>query len=269
MVHTNRYRGLLRYVSAHWPRYLLGLGGGIVFTMLLIVISFNRGWYSFFLLGLAALLVLLYLVGASLWAAHRLNDHDLISQVLFSVGELEPASEIVYISLGSGRLAISLSRRLTTGHLIVLDVYNPQLAPSRPLARQRQRAQQRNHDPRLSWRDGQFNLLPLPDNSTQYVILPRVLTELWQEGDRSRMMREIQRILEPTGSLLMIEPIRTVTSILTFVPGWSRLEPAGYWRQMVSATGFKIVTEGVMYDQLWCGRLQPIVQPQGVRPAPS
>ena len=205
----------------------------------------GRDWWAVVVLALAALVVLGYFFGASLWAAHEQYDRreQEPAHVFFRLGQLQPADDFVHVGLGRRHTAVRLSRRLMNGHVTVVDVYNPQLAPSRSLARARVMLQQVEADPRLTWLDGSIELLPLPDHSVRAVTMNRVLSELWQHGDRELLLEEAHRVLRPGGRLLLAEPARTQMSWLIWGPAAFRLQPLPYWHMLFQNARFDLQKE--------------------------
>lgn len=252
---TSRYRRTIAHVRSQWPIYLFGYGGGILLLFAAIVVSLTQGWYSFVILALVGLLVLAYLLGVSLWSYHALHDNHSIRDTLYEMGELDPTMTIVDVNLGLREFPVALSRRMTTGKVIVLDVYNPLLAPNRALARAHDAGDRPVSDPRLSWRDGSINLLPLPDNSIQAITLVQVASELWQEGDRLRLLQEVNRVLRPGGRLLLAERVQTPVNLLVSGLTGLRLPPAAYWLDLVERSDFKIRRTRSLGDLMMCIRV--------------
>lgn len=258
MERDGRFQGTLHHIYAHWPAYLFLYGGGFALIIVVTMTAAERAWWAMVALALAALLVLGYFFGASLWAAHELYDRreQEPAQLLFRMGQLKPADEFVHVGLGRRRTAVRLSRRLMSGRLTVVDVYNPQLTPSRTLARARLTLQQLEPDPRLTWLEGNIELLPLPDHCTQVVTMNRVLSELWQHGDRMLLLEEVYRILRPGGRLLLIEPVRTQRSWLVWGPAALRLQPLPYWQRLFRKGGFNLKKEESLNGLAHCFALQ-------------
>ncbi|MCZ7667790.1 MAG: hypothetical protein M5U34_11540 [Chloroflexi bacterium] len=81
----------------------------------------------------------------ALWAAHKLHDLNGLRppDILFDLGQIQATDKIAYVDLGLRLTPLHLRRRLTTGKIIVVDVYNPQWTPGRSLARARAAAPHR------------------------------------------------------------------------------------------------------------------------------
>jgi ubiquinone/menaquinone biosynthesis C-methylase UbiE len=251
--HDGRYSGTLHYIQTHWPSYVFFFGGSALLILLAIVFSAQRGWSGFIAVGLIAFLMSCALLIASLRAAHNIYDNDKIRDALIELGQIRPDELVVVVNLGTRRLPERLSRRLTTGKVIVIDIYNPQQTPGKALARahkwtaaRRTSGHQEDHyqsDPRISWRDGSVGLLPLPDNSVPVVMLIQTVSEFWQQGDRICLIREVERILAPGGRLLLAERLRTRTNLLVMGPDALQLEPLQYWQELLGET--KLQLEGI------------------------
>ncbi len=249
---TSHYSGTLHYVRVRWPAYLIGFGGGYILVLFIIFISLVQGWYSFTLLAAVALIILIYFLSVSLWSAHQLYDGQRITDALIKLGSINTEDNLVQIDLGERFQAINLSRRLTTGHVQVIDVYNPQLTPERALARSREKAEKLPTDPRLSMRDGNINLLPLPNESVKIVVAIECIGRFWQRGDQVCLLHEIFRILKPGGSILMAERVRSTTNTMAIGSAGLRLPSVSYWHNILKDGGFEVRNQEMIKDLICC-----------------
>ena len=239
---NGRYSGTARYLSAHWPTYALAYGTAIA-ALLLMALGIETRWLSLLPLGLLLFLLPLAFIITSLRAAHRLYDPGGIvpHQLLFEMGQLNGRSHFGLIDIGLRHQAVDLADLLTSGHISVMDIYNPQLISSGSVARSQR--QHPPHDPRLTWLESSLSLLPLPNSSVPVVIACEILSHLDQEGDRLVLLREINRVLTPNGRLLMAERSRTQTNWLALGTAAANLHPASYWRHLLTNAGFHIRRE--------------------------
>ncbi len=248
MEFTSHIHGTLLYVQSRWPVYLFGFAGGSVLAAGIIWLSALRGWYSFIVFGLASLIILTYFLIASLWVAHRLYDTPLIADTLLEYGQIAEQQTVVDIDLGRRYLAADLHRYMTTGRVIAIDIYNPQLTPSRTLARWRRLARRPDPDPRLSWRDGSITLLPLPDGSIPVVTLVQTISEFWQQGDQLQLLKEIHRIVMPGGDVLFAERVRTSRNIAVMGLAGMSLPRSTRWENLLIEAGFEVIDYHSLYD---------------------
>ena len=262
---TTRDSGMIRYLQSRWPTYAIGFCVGLILLLAAVWLSATRGWHALIIFGLATFLVGTYFGVMSLWSAHQIYDIQNISQHLIKLGELQPEDTLIHIDLGRRQLAIELCRHLTTGRVIVIDVYNPQMTPGRELARARSQTKRPAPDPRLSWRDGKISLLPLADGSVQAVTMSEVASEFWQIGDRQQLFNEVFRILRPGGCLLLVERLRTSTNLMVLGPAALQLASKDYWEKLLSDTGFKIEKTVNLNELIYCFRADkpvPVVEGQ-------
>ncbi|MCA9896599.1 MAG: class I SAM-dependent methyltransferase [Ardenticatenaceae bacterium] len=254
---NGRFSGTRLFILANWPRFVL-LYLGMVGALIVIGLSALRGWYAFVLLGTAVFIILVYFIGAGVWEARQRYDLDGITthHVLFDMGQIPATERLAYVDLGLQLPPIGLSRRLTTGQIVVVDVYNPQWTVSAWLVRWRAQQPHPPADPRLSWREGNLNLLPLPNESVSTVMLCHIAGEFWQEGDRAALLREAYRILKPRGQLLLAESVRSQTNWLIGGPAGFNLPTAEYWRKLLQQAGYRIRSEKDVAGLSHCIRAQ-------------
>ncbi|MFQ5419339.1 MAG: class I SAM-dependent methyltransferase [Anaerolineae bacterium] len=238
---NRRFNPFLQAIYARWPEFGLRYGG-MVAALIVLGVSARRGWWSYVPLSLAALVILSYFLLGNLWVMSQvygrtgLNPH----QVLFDMGRVQPTDGLVFIDVGWRHRSIAIAGRLTTGQTTIVDVYSPQWAASRALARWRSRLPQAESDPRIFWRNGAINLLPLPDASVTTVMMCQVLAEFWQRGDQLTLLQEIRRILTPDGRLLLAEPIRSQTTWIALGAASLHRKAAPYWQNLLVEAGFHI-----------------------------
>ena len=251
---AKRYSGTLVYIRSNWPRYLFLFGGGSLVVIFVLSLSIVREWPAFVLISAAILIVILYFFGASIWAGHRLYDDAAYVSAILDLAEISPQDTFAHISLGLKRTAVDLSRVLTTGKVIIIDVYNPQLVPGKTLLRARQLDQSNEElqilDPRLSWREGTIDLIPLPDKSTPLVTMVETLSEFWQPGDQMCLLKEIYRILTPNGRLILVEKTLTLANFFAFGPESLRLNSAAKWSEILTKAGFSNIEQRTLYDMV-------------------
>ena len=245
----------LLHIRANWPRFAI-LYGTIVVALFFIGISAFQEWYGFIPMTLALILILVYFLFMAFWSTQRLYGPYGIRPYhqLFDMGNIRSRSEFIYIDLGLRYQPLSLSRRLTTGKITVVDVYNPQWNSSRALVRWRAQMPHPPNDPRVVWLDGDIHLLPIPDASVETVVLCQILSEYWQKGDRTTLLNEVHRILKPGGQLLFAEQVRTQANWLTLGPAALQLPSINYWHQLVSESGFGIQKQQVIQGLVYCAK---------------
>ncbi len=251
----NRLDNTRRYLRSHWPAFF-GLYGLLVLTVVLLGVGLASGWYALVPFALAVMIVAGYVLAGALWTAYQTYDGpgpQIIAQ-LIDDAQLRPDDKIVCIDLGLRATAVEVARRLITGQVTAIDVYNPQSNPGAPLRRARAAARKPGPDPRLEWIDGRIELLPMPDQSVRLVFMNEVLSEFWLPEERARLLEEVRRILIPGGRLLLAERHRTRTNLLFSGLATSTLPPAETWHALLQRAGFRIEREDSLRGLVYCAR---------------
>lgn len=249
----SRFQETLRAIKHQWPIFL-SLYLGFVISLILIALSLMQQWFAFipFLLALMIIIALHFMT--RLWATYLLYDDNGLRphHFLFDLGRIKENDTLVLIDHGYRRWGLDLARRLTVGKIIIVDIYNPQWMPSQMLVRQRRHRPTAVPDPRITWKDSQMGLLPLPDQSVSYVLVCQVVSELWQYGDQRTLFKEIYRILKPNGYLLLSERIFTKTNA-SLIDGIF-FKSSHYWQRLIRESGFRLQREENLMDIIHCYR---------------
>lgn len=248
-----RYEGTRNSIRTYWPLFA-ALYGSVIAALVLIGIGFVGEWYAFVPFALAIMIVAAYFLLANFWAFHQLYDtpDSRPIDVLYRMSQTRPAHQVAYIDLGTRSGAIFVARRLTTGVVHVIDVYNPESVPSAALRRRRQHAPRAPHDPRLRWLDGTAALLPLPDRSVDAVFMDSVLSEFILPEERQMLLAEAKRILSPDGRLVLSERLRSQTNLLVLGPGYFGLMEEGELRNALHRAGLDILSTEQLHGMVWC-----------------
>lgn len=244
-----------RTIRANWPAYF-GLYGALIAAMMLLGLGLASGWYALVPFALAIFIVFAYLLVALLWTTHHAYDGPgrRVMEVLLDYSQVQPEDRVACIDLGLRLPAIHIAQRLTSGQVVVVDVYNPQSTTGGSLRRARSQAPRPVSDPRLNWIDGNINLLPLADRSVKAVFMNHILSEYWLPEDRQRLLTEVWRVLVPEGRLLLAERVRGQTNpVLTGLITSSQPPPA-HWRSLLMKSDFTIQREETLRGLVYCVR---------------
>ena len=200
-----------RYLVARWPSYFEWLGAIIAVCVLGMAVSVWQNWWTLLPIFAGGILAASYFFAASTWLVERLYDNRRIADAVWPLCNLSPNDHFVYIDCGLRNTAIEVSKNLMRGTLNIVDVYNPQLMPDEALKRIRNYSIENTvlplSDPRTTWLEGRFDLLPQLDSTVPVVVCNQVLGEL-ALSDRKLLLNEMRRILQPGGRLLIVERVK-------------------------------------------------------------
>ncbi len=215
---------------------------GLILSLTLLALGLMRESNGLTMVGFSLSAVFVILIAVSLWALNRSSKiaGEQTVEHLYRLSQTRTSDTLACIDLGLRWPAIGISHHLTSGHMHVIDIYNPQLMPAKSLAEARQNARSTFKDPRLDWYDSNLELLPLPDSSVTAVFLYQVLSEVAQLGDQQALLKEIDRVLEPNGRLLVAELADSWSNRLRPGSDVLNLHPREYWSRLISEAGFEI-----------------------------
>ena len=215
---------------------------GFAFSVLVFSFGITREIIMVAVLGLFGIVLFGILAAIYYLTKARTNKSANIQSVeyLYELSKTHSSDALATIDLGRRWPAITLSHHLTSGRMVVIDVYNPQLMPAKSLLRSRQQHYPATpSDPRLTWYDSNLDLLPLPNSSVRAVFVYQVLSEISAKGDQVTLLKEIARILAPDGRLLIAEFANTWTNRLRSSLGIIHSYPHEHWRNLLEEAGFK------------------------------
>lgn len=230
------------YLNARWPNFTLRLVAGLVGGMLLIIASLVTQAWAGLPIGAAMILATAYFYAGSTWLMRQTLDYAKAAAVVWPLLRVAPHEQVIYVEVGQRNGAIALSKNLQRGHVLILDVFNPQQTPDVALTRLRRVAYAATllplNDPRTVWREGEIGRLPLRDNSVQAVVIDQTLSALIQHGDRVRLLREVRRVLQPSGRLVVVEPAQKPAN--RWLIGFGAFAWVASWRDLLHDAHFDL-----------------------------
>lgn len=128
----------------------------------------------------------------------------LLDRLLWSGNE-----RVLDVGCGCGLLAIAAARRVPSGSVVGIDLWDYAALTSNRPESVLQNAQIEGVGNRVDVQHGDARELPFPDGSFDVVLSNFVVHELRTRRDRERMMREVARVLKPGGRVGLVDFIFT------------------------------------------------------------
>jgi arsenite methyltransferase len=159
--------------------------------------------------GVLALIGLVFLgVGAVMVWSSRVAKLRLRDQLLDSLA-LRGDERVLDVGCGRGLLAIGAAKRLKTGKVIGIDVWNPvDLSGNSPDAA-KANAKIEGVAEKVRIENGDAQKLVYPDNHYDVVVSNLVLHNIAEQDARAQAVREMLRVLKPAGKLAIFDLFRT------------------------------------------------------------
>jgi len=147
---------------------------------------------------------------------------------------LKGDEKILDIGCGRGLLAIGAAKRLKTGKVTGIDVWNPQELSGNSADAAKENAKAEGVADRVRFEPGDARKLVYPDNHFDAVISANALHTLADDHEREQALREGLRVLKPQGRLVVFDTAET-----------------GYYAEVLRAAGAKDVRLSP-WSFLWC-----------------
>ena len=142
--------------------------------------------------------------------------------------------KVLDVGCGRGLLAIGAAKRLKTGKVTGIDVWNPHDLSGNSADAAKENAKAEGVADRVRFEPGDARKLVYPDNHFDAVISANALHTLADDREREQAMREAFRVLKPGARLLIFDTAET-----------------GYYAQVLRSCGAQDVSLSP-WTFLWC-----------------
>jgi SAM-dependent methyltransferase len=165
---------------------------------------------------------------ASLLAAYWVYDRSGIYDLGWLPGLLrEPPRCWVNVHAGLDETSPALQALFPTAESRVLDIHDPASMSEPAIGRARRRG-----PPPVAPEPANPRRLPLPDASAEAIVLVFAAHEIRDPGVRLAFFRELRRVLDPEGRIVLVEHLRDLANVLVFGPGAWHFLPEREWRRL-------------------------------------
>ncbi|PYX91413.1 MAG: methyltransferase [Acidobacteria bacterium] len=225
---------------------------------LLEIISYNRGFYAFTIIGVVAgsltaawlrgslglllagaIVITVAWMLASLAVSHYIYDRSALYDFRW-MRERLPRAPRNWVNIHSGLDQTSQILRsvFPNSDGQILDIYDPTEMTEPSIARARALS---SGGPKALAAD--FRHLPLPDSSCDAVFLIFSVHELRQRDSRVEFFQEVARVLAANGTVILVEHLRDPANFLAFGPGFLHFHSRREWLHAAHSADLKVQEE--------------------------
>ena len=230
------YEGLALILKLHWPVYVFGGGVALLAAVLGKILDLNPLLSGSIWAGAAFALLWL---GVSLVASHYIYDRSALFEWAW-LPKILPRYPRRWLNLHAGLDDASEAMHVLfpSAQGQTLDVYTP-VEMSEPSILRLRNLRRKN-------REGQarrFPELPCETASRDVAMLFMMAHEVRTVETRIKFFREVHRVLEAGGTLVMIEHVRNAWNFAAFGPEYWHFYPDAEWKRVLSEAGFALKAE--------------------------
>ena len=185
-----------------------------------------------------ALLIFTFITFISLAASCYIYDFSGLYGKFFKT-EIKDSSTILNINAGFDETSTILNDLYKNCRIIPLDFYNPSKHTEISIKRAR-----RTYPPYPGTVQIETSDIPLAQNSADIIFVFLAAHEIRNAKERILFFRELERIIKPSGSILVTEHLRDIPNFLAYTVGFLHFYSASLWHRTFREAGLVIRAQG-------------------------
>jgi ubiquinone/menaquinone biosynthesis C-methylase UbiE len=153
--------------------------------------------------------------------------------------ELKGNEYVLDVGSGTGRTAVQMAKRLATGRLVGIDIWDTMELSGNSPERAYKNAEIEGVKDKVEFKRGNVLEIPFDDNIFDIVTCSSVLNNLPGEEKRIKALKEIFRVLKTRGKCMLLEPLRNLRMFCAFTPfAFFQLGKREHWQKYAETAGF-------------------------------
>jgi SAM-dependent methyltransferase len=228
--HRRPFQGVAQIVRYNWPYYVLAAGPLLVGGVLIDKLDLPQS---------AAAIFAVFLVPTVFWVLSSLvvsfYVYDLSPLYRWEwLGEVVKRPPRTWVSFHAGldETSGAIHRLFPDSEGSALDIYDPSKMTERSIERARSSIADTGERASVD-----FLALPFLDSTCDAVFLILAAHELRDREDRVRFFKEVRRILQPGGRLILVEHLRDGWNFAAYGPGIRHFFSRGEWLRVAKKGG--------------------------------
>jgi ubiquinone/menaquinone biosynthesis C-methylase UbiE len=228
------FQGVWNIIRFNWHFYVLSF---VVILVVVLLANFIGTPFRYYLISAALLIVGTTLI--SLLVSFYVYDlSDLYQLNWLKQLKIEANSKIVNINAGFDETSVLLKAQFKDSELVVFDFYDPSKHTEISIKRAR-----KAYPPYPKTKAVQTSNLPLNDNSVDFIFVILSAHEIRNELERISFFQELNRILNPSGKIVVIEHLRDLPNFLAYNIGFFHFHSKTIWFKTFQKANLNILKE--------------------------
>ena len=214
------FQGVSNIIRFNWHFYTLSLLLILSLVGLRIIVAHP---YNFYLSLLAIF------IGVSVFFSLLTSFYIYDLSTLYTLSWLDfiqdnLSQEIVTINAGFDETSVLLQRKFQTAHLHVFDFFNPDLHTEVSIKRAR-----KAYPAYPNTQTIETSAIPLQNQTANYIFLILAAHEIRHDIERIHFFKELNRILKPSGKIIVVEHLRDTINFLAYNIGFLHFLSEATW----------------------------------------
>jgi SAM-dependent methyltransferase len=196
------------------PRVVRSMFSRAVWTLVFAAAILAMNWSEYpgpaasMFIALTALAAGFATVGGVMVWSSRIAKPGLRDRLLNEL-ELQGDEKVLDVGCGRGLLAIGAAKRLKTGRVTAVDVWNPMHLSGNTAEAAKENAKLEGVGDKVKVENGDARKLSYPEGSFDVVVSSLAIHNVGDQSQREAAVREMLRVLKPGGRLLIFDLLRT------------------------------------------------------------
>lgn len=227
------FQGLENIIRFNWHYYAFSL------ALVVLVLTIQYYFNSFTVIGSLLVLLIVCSTFISLLASAYIYDFSDLYKFLWlknlKQGEKE---KILNINAGFDETSILLESKFASSELVVADFYDPAKHTEISIKRAR-----KAYPPFPNTQQVSTTHLPIQDNSADKIFTILSAHEIRSDEERVAFFKELQRIVTPSGQVIVTEHLRDTANFLAYNLGFFHFHSKATWLKTFHLSGLNVSKE--------------------------
>ena len=229
------FQGVWQIVRYNWPFYVAGFAACVFGATVLQLFAWPK---VLSILGWLGVAIGAWWLLASLLVSYWVYDVSPLYTWRWLPG-LMTKTPTNWANIHSGLDESSLAlREIFGGNNVTIDIYNAAEMTEPSIARAR-----RITPALVEAISADYRHLPFNDNALDAIFLIFAAHEIRDESSRELFWRELHRVLESGGTVVLVEHLRDLANFAAFGPGFWHFLPRAEWLRLFRGARFSVQSE--------------------------